>query len=63
MIMNKIYRKELTDFTTNTLLRMKYSILKKAEEEKLLSKNYSHMLVDVLSELDSRRLSSRRLNN
>jgi len=58
MIMNKIYRKELVDFTTNTLLRMKHSILKKAEDEKLLSKNYTHMLVDVLSELDSRRLNN-----
>ena len=56
--MNKIYRKELMDFTTNTLLRMKHSILKKADEEKLLSKNYTHMLVDILSELDSRRLNN-----
>jgi len=58
MIMNKIYRKELVDFTTNTLLRMKHSILKKAEEEKILTRNHSHMLVDILSELDSRRLNS-----
>lgn len=58
MIMNKIYRKELTDFTTNTLLRMKYSILKKAESEKILPKSYTHMLVDVLSELDSRKLNN-----
>jgi len=57
--MNKIYRRELTDFATNTLINIKQSILKKAEEEKQLSKNYRHMLVDVLSELDTRR----RLNN
>jgi len=59
MIMNKIYRKELSDLNTRFLIRIKHNILDKAENDKELSKSYTHMLVDVLSELDYRRIHDR----
>ena len=59
MIMNKIYRKELSDLNTNFLLRIKHNILDKAENDKELSRNHTHMLVDVLSELEYRRTHNR----
>lgn len=55
--MNKIYRKELTDLNTNFLIKMKHTILARIDQEKYIPKAYSHMLVDVLSELDYRRVS------
>ena len=56
--MNIIYRKELAELQTNFLIKIKHTLLKRVTLEKVLPKNYSYMLVDVLSELDSRKINS-----
>ena len=56
--MNVIYRRELAQLQTNFLIKIKHTLLKRAMVEKMLPKNYSYMLVDVLGELDSRRMNN-----
>jgi len=53
--MNIISRKEITSFGTSFLLRLKSTLLKIADHEKMLTKPQTHMLIDVLSELDDRK--------
>jgi putative IMPACT (imprinted ancient) family translation regulator len=54
--MNKIYRKELSNMQTHFLLKLKNTLFEKMNY-KILTKDYSNMLIDVLGELDTRRLN------
>ena len=52
--MNNLYRKDLNEFNTKFLKKIKNTMLKRIENEKQLEKSKSNMLIDLLSEIDSR---------
>lgn len=54
--MNKMYRKELSNLHTNFLLKIKNTLLQRVNYGSL-TKDYSNMLIDVLGELDTRKLN------
>lgn len=53
--MQIIYRRELSNFQTKFLSNIKTTLLKRMELGKM-SKHHSNMLIDVLSEIDYRRI-------
>ena len=55
-IMNKVYRKDLSNMQTNFLLKIKNTLLQRVNYSSL-TRDYSNMLIDVLGELDTRRLN------
>jgi hypothetical protein len=52
--MQLIYRKELSNFQTKFLSNIKTTLLKRMELG-FMSKGHNNMLIDVLSEIDSRK--------
>jgi hypothetical protein len=54
--MQIINRKELGGFQTSFLIKLKHTILKRIELEKQIDRPHTKMLVDVLSELDNRKI-------
>jgi hypothetical protein len=54
--MQIINRKELSLFQTSFLIKLKHTILRRIEIEKQIDRPHTRMLVDVLSELDNRRI-------
>lgn len=52
--MQIIYRRELTNFESKFLTNIKNTLLKRMEIGQM-KKSHSHMLIDVLSEIDYRR--------
>ncbi|HPC09915.1 MAG TPA: hypothetical protein PLN85_02435 [archaeon] len=56
--MNHIYRKELINFNTGFLIKIKNTILNKTTYTQKLSKPENYMLIDVLSELDTRKIDN-----
>ena len=54
--MNKIYRKDLSNMQTSFLLKIKNTLLQRVNYSSL-TKDYSNMLIDVLGELDTRKLN------
>ena len=53
--MNHIYRKELMNYNTGFLIKIKNTILNKTTYTQKLSKPENYMLIDILSELDTRK--------
>ena len=54
--MQIIDRKSLTEFQTSFLIKIKHTLLKRIENEKEIDRPHTKMLVDVLCELDTRRI-------
>jgi hypothetical protein len=52
-----MYKKEIGNLQTNFLLKIKHTLLKRMELE-AMTKKYNNMLIDVLSELDYRRMNA-----
>jgi hypothetical protein len=52
-----MYKKEIGNLQTNFLLKIKHTLLKRMEFD-AMTKKHSNMLIDVLSELDYRRLQA-----
>ena len=55
--MQIINRKELSEFQTSFLIRLKHTILRRIEVEKQIDRSHTRMLFDVLSELDNRKIN------
>lgn len=53
--MQRIYRKDMINFQTKFLNNIKNTLLKRMEIGNI-KKTHNHMLIDVLSEIDSRKM-------
>ena len=55
--MQMLYRRELINFETKFLTNIKNTLLKRMEIGQI-TKNHNNMLIDVLSEIDYRKLTN-----
>ncbi len=54
--MQIIDKKNLSQFQTSFLIRLKHTILRRIDVEKEIDRPHTKMLFDVLSELDNRKV-------
>ena len=52
-----MYRKELINFQTNFLVKLKHTLLRRMDQANAMTKSHSHMLLDILGELETRKLN------
>jgi hypothetical protein len=56
--MYKFNKNEINKFQTNFLIKIKHTLLKRMDIKNSMTKTHSYMLIDVLRELDNRRINN-----